>query len=396
MSLGVIYFIVAILTVVMIHEAGHLIAAKAFGFKATKFFVGFGPPLWSFKRGETEYGIAAIPAGGFVKIVGMNPYEEVPEEDRPRSYPNKPAWQRAIVLVAGSATHWVVAFVLLVITMMTIGFPSDQGTNEVALVEERIEGETAPASLAGLRQGDVIVEINGTETPDWDRVSAAIRSTEPGETIDLTVLRNEERIELSAPVGRIARNEDQEIVEYWGPDEVDEPATAPPGGEVVSFLGVQPEAAYDRQGLFEAANTSGGIVVDITARSFMGMEKIFGSVFGGDLWRELTTEGERDPGGAMGLVGAGRIAGESVAEGQFLQFVGLIVTFTIFVGMMNLLPLPPLDGGHLAVLVWEKVTGKKVDVRKLIPIAAAVIAFFLVLFVAVLYLDIARPLESPF
>src|SRR5688500_20396323 len=99
----------------MIHEAGHLIAAKAFGFKATKFFVGFGPPLWSFKKGETEYGIAAIPAGGFVKIVGMNPYEEVAPEDEPRSYPNKTAWHRAIVLIAGSATHCVDAVVILVI-----------------------------------------------------------------------------------------------------------------------------------------------------------------------------------------------------------------------------------------------------------------------------------------
>lgn len=396
MSLGVILFIVSILTVVMIHEAGHLIAAKMFDFKATKFFIGFGPPLWSFKKGETEYGIAAIPAGGFVKIVGMNPYEEVPEEDKARSYPNKPAWQRAIVLVAGSATHWVVAFVLLVVTIMTIGFPTDRGTNEVAVVETRIDGQTAPAAQAGVREGDAIVEVNGVETGDWTQTRAAIRATEPGENIDLVVVRDGERIELSTRVGQVAFSEEGEPVEYWGPDEVDDAATAPPGGELAPFLGVQPRPAYDRQDVFEAANTSGGIVVDITARSFTGMGKIFSSVFGGDLWRELTTDGERDPGGAMGLVGAGRIAGESVEEGRSLEFIGLIVTFTIFVGMMNLLPLPPLDGGHLAVLAWEKITGRKVDIRKLIPIAAAVIAFFVVLFVAVLYLDIVRPLESPF
>src|SRR5688500_13770473 len=132
----------------MIHEAGHLVAAKMFDFKATKFFIGFGPPLWSFKRGETEYGIAAIPAGGFVKIVGMNPYEEVPVDDEALSYPNMPAWQRAIVLFAGSATHFVVAFVILVVTMMTIGFPTDEATNEVAVVETRVKGETAPAAEA--------------------------------------------------------------------------------------------------------------------------------------------------------------------------------------------------------------------------------------------------------
>lgn len=124
MNVGVVLFIVAILVVVMIHEAGHFLTAKLFNFKATQFFVGFGPTVWSFKKGETEYGIKALPLGGFVKILGMNPYEEISPEDEHRSYPNKPAWQRAIVLLAGSATHWVVAFVLLVVASMTIGFPT--------------------------------------------------------------------------------------------------------------------------------------------------------------------------------------------------------------------------------------------------------------------------------
>src|ERR687895_1916200 len=129
--MGIWYFVVALLVVVMVHEAGHFLVAKAFDFKATKFFVGFGPTLWSFHRGETEYGIKALPLGGFVKIVGMNPYEEVPPEDQPRAYPNKPIWQRALLLVAGSATHWVVAFIILLITAMTIGFPTGSATNEV-------------------------------------------------------------------------------------------------------------------------------------------------------------------------------------------------------------------------------------------------------------------------
>src|SRR5687767_9302601 len=141
MSFGVVLFILAILVVIMIHEAGHFTVAKLFGFKATKFFVGFGPKVWSIKRGETEYGIAAIPAGGFVKIVGMNPYEEVDPADESRSYPNKPAWQRALLLVAGSATHWVVAFVLLVVTAMAIGFPTGRATNVIAIIETQLRGE---------------------------------------------------------------------------------------------------------------------------------------------------------------------------------------------------------------------------------------------------------------
>ena len=397
MSLGVILFIVSILTVVMIHEAGHLIAAKAFGFKATKFFIGFGPPLWSFKKGETEYGLAAIPAGGFVKIVGMNPYEEVPEEDLPRSYPNKPAWQRAIVLVAGSATHWVVAFVILVIATMTIGFPTGEATNEVSVVETEVDGKPAPAAEAGLRPGDVIVEINGRQTSNWDETRAEIRAAEPGTTMDVVVDRGGETIELEARLGTAVFSEEGELLDYFAPNERRFGPVPPAGSETVAFLGVQPEPEFETKGIGGAIVDSGKRVGEITVLSVRGIGQVFGMVFGGELWDALQGEGAREVDeGPLGLVGAGKIAGESVQRGEFLNFVGLIVGFTIFVGLMNLLPLPPLDGGHLAVLAWEKVTGKPVDIRKLIPVAAAVIGFFVLLFIAVLYLDLARPVKVPF
>jgi membrane-associated protease RseP (regulator of RpoE activity) len=136
---------------------------------------------------------------------------------------------------------------------------------------------------------------------------------------------------------------------------------------------------------------------EISVMSVRGIGDVFGMVFGGELLDAITGEGQRRVDeGPLGLVGAGRIAGESVARGQYLAFVGLIVSFTIFVGIMNLLPLPPLDGGHLAVLAWEGITGKAVDLRRLIPVAAAVISFFVLLFLAVLYLDLARPIRVPF
>jgi membrane-associated protease RseP (regulator of RpoE activity) len=388
-SLGVILFILAILVVVMIHESGHFFTAKLFDFKATKFFVGFGPTLWSTRRGETEYGIKAIPAGGFVKIVGMNPYEDVAPEDRSRSYPNKPRWQRAIVLVAGSATHWVVAFLILLVTAMTIGFPTGSASNEVAAIERE-----TPAHEAGLRPGDEIVGVGERDTSSWAAIRDYIR-VHGGREATFAIERDGETRRVTTVLGRALFNRRGVPIDIARPGEpLDRPG---PGEEVVGFLGVQPEERYRTYGF-------PGAVVDATARTWQatvlsvkGIGQVFSMVFDGTLFDALSAEGRRRPDeGPLGLVGAGRIAGESVATGRYLNLIGLIIGFTIFVGLMNLLPLPPLDGGHLAVVAWEAVTKRPVDLRKLIPVAAAVISFFVVLFLAVLYLDIARPIKLPF
>ncbi len=180
---------------------------------------------------------------------------------------------------------------------------------------------------------------------------------------------------------------------------------APPGADVRTpregettggFLGVAPAPEYERESLLGAIGRGGSETWTLTTLSFKGIGKVFGTVFDSDFWAQVTGSAERDPTGAIGLVGASRFAGETVSSGQYLDFIGMVAAFTVFIGIMNLLPLPPLDGGHLLVLAYEKVTGREVDVRKLIPVAAGVIAFFVLLFLAVLYLDIARPIESPF
>ncbi|MEA2446541.1 MAG: hypothetical protein QOK47_178 [Actinomycetota bacterium] len=402
MSFGILLFILSILVVVMIHEAGHLTVAKIFGFKATKFFVGFGPKIWSKQVGETEYGIAAIPAGGFVKIVGMNPYEDVDPEDQARAYPNKPAYQRALLLLAGSGTHWIVAFLLLMITAMSIGFPTGRATNEVAAVETklRVQGgdvvaPTTPAAEIGIRPGDKIVAIDGEATPTWSKVRVGIRE-HPNETVEFTISDGDTERDVTVRLGTAIFDEQGRIIEYVPPGQ--EVHTIPGDStEAVGFFGVQPEPEYKKEGLIGAVGTAGYWTGDVTVKSFQGIGQVFTMVFGGELWDALRGNGEREiDEGPLGLVGAGRIAGESVEKGQYLDFIGLIVGFTIFVGLMNLLPLPPLDGGHLAVVLYEKLTGRKVDIRKLIPVAAAVISFFVLLFVAVLYLDLARPIRAPF
>lgn len=389
-NLGVALFIYALLLVIMVHESGHFLVAKLFGFKATKFFLGFGPTLWSTQRGETEYGVKAIPAGGFVKIIGMSPYEEIDPEDESRSYPNKPRWQRALLLVAGSATHWVVGFVLLLVVAIGFGFP--QASNKVARVVETAAGVETAAARAGLQVGDRIIAVDGKLTTEWDEIVNYIE-TRGNETGRFTIVREGREIEVEVLIGE-AITRDRQIVAAAPPgEEVREPKD---GEKVAGFLGVSPEATTERVGPIDGIKFAGTTVADFTVKSITSLDDVFAPVFNGELWRSLGEDGERDARGAVGLVGAGRVAGAAVEAGMYAELLSFIAGITIFIGLMNLLPLPPLDGGHLAVLLAEKITGKTIDVKKLIPVAAVVIAFFLALFVAVLYLDLARPIKVPF
>jgi membrane-associated protease RseP (regulator of RpoE activity) len=390
--MNAVIFIVALLVVVMVHESGHFLTAKLFDFKATKFFVGFGPTLWSMKRGETEYGVKALPLGGFVKIVGMSPYEEVPAEDLPRSYPSKPRWQRAIVLVAGSATHWLMAFLLLVIAAMTFGVQSNRVTPEISGLTTRFGSAETPAGDLGLVPGDRIVGVGGQEVDKWAEVSAYIKEHE-GERADFQIERDGEVFTRSAELGTAIFDADGEVVAYFEPG--DEVRVLKDGETSGGFLGISPTLEYDYRelGPIEAIGEGAKTTWLFTTGSFRGIGDIFTQVFNGSLWSALTSDGPRAlDESPCGIVCATQIAGRS----EPFILMQLIAGLTIFVGLMNLLPLPPLDGGHLAVLGYEAITGRTVDLRKLIPVAAAVISFFLVLFLAVLYLDLARPVELPF
>lgn len=169
------------------------------------------------------------------------------------------------------------------------------------------------------------------------------------------------------------------------------------GEQKVGYLGVGPQPEIKSYGFGEAITHSGERVWDMTVRSVIGVPQVFAQVFNGDIFEALGGEGDRSAEDSpIGIVGASRIVGESANRGEYTNILEMIAAFTIFVGLMNLLPLPPLDGGHLAVVAWESVTKRKVDIRKLIPVSAAVIGFFIVLFVAILYLDLARPVDLPF
>src|SRR2546427_8694889 len=159
-SVGIVLFIVAILVTILIHEAAHFGFAKAFGIKVEQFFVGFGPRLWSTRRGETEYGVKAFPLGGYVRIAGMNPFQETAPEELPRTFGAKPIWQRALVILAGPATHFVMAVVFLIVFFWVLGAPTATKP-QIDGVQQTLNGQPSPAAASGLRVGDQIVAIDG-------------------------------------------------------------------------------------------------------------------------------------------------------------------------------------------------------------------------------------------
>jgi membrane-associated protease RseP (regulator of RpoE activity) len=360
-------FFVALVVVIVIHEAAHFGMAKWFGIKVEEFFVGFGPRLWSFRRGETEYGFKAIPAGGYVKIAGMNPYQETPEEELPRTFGAKPIWQRALVIAAGPATHFVLAFAAFALWLGLVGDPVYRDP-VIAGVSQTLGGKISPAAQIGLKPGDRIVGIDGVEDPT------------NVELIDITWTHAGEPLTL-----RIDRDGRVRTVTVT-------PVPATVQGQKVGRIGVLLEPA-EPQG--PVASVTGG--ARLVGSTLVGAVESIGRVLGPEgisrVGRLLFTDTARRPSDAVGVVGVGRVAGQVAATGRFWDILWIFGGINVFIGFLNLLPLPPFDGGHLAVLAIEKVRGKKVDMRKLVPISAAVAAFFVLMFVAILYLDIAKPVN---
>jgi membrane-associated protease RseP (regulator of RpoE activity) len=362
---GGLLVVVGIIVIVMVHETGHFLAARAVGMKATEFFFGFGPRVWSTRRGETEYGIKALPLGGYVRITGMNLLEEVAPEDEGRTYRDKPFWAKSLVVLAGSATHFPLAYLLFYLVIVGIGLPTS--TTTVESVQATLDDGTAsPASLAGLRAGDTIVAFDGVATPEWEDLVDAI-STHPGERVTLTVDRGSESLSLDVTLASLEGE----------------------AGAKSGYLGIVSQIGTERvgpvTGLGEAGKTLGDAVVT-SGRGLWelvtGVPRLLGAVFGGN----LDSVGDNRPVSPIGLVG---IAGD-LGPGLALYLVGQVA---VFVGVFNAVPLYPLDGGHFAVALYEKVRGRPADVRKLMPVAATVVAFLVVIGLLAIYLDIANPLD---
>ncbi|QFG25512.1 RIP metalloprotease [Actinomadura sp. WMMB 499] len=394
--LGAVAFVVALLASVMLHEAGHLLTAKRFGMKATQYFVGFGPTLWSRRRGETEYGVKAIPLGGFVKIVGYTPLEEIDPADRPRAFYRQPAGRRAIVIAAGVAANFAFAFLLLMVMAMTIGV-RDPGTvtTTVDRVSECVPAGTgtecgpdrpaSPAARAGLRPGDRIVAFDGTRVAGWEELTRAIDRAEPGRTVPLTV----ERRGAPGPVTLRLR-----LAEMGGEPFVGMSARVTGAG--YERVGPINAAVFAARGIATTVEAIGRVVVDIPS----AIPNLF------------SDERASSPGGQVGsVVGATDVSGqifssEDSVRDKVALFLSLVVSLNIFLGALNVVPLLPLDGGHLAVVGYERARAAlarlrgrpdpgTVDLTRLLPLTYLAV-LLLVGFGALLILaDLFNPLNLP-
>lgn len=361
-------FALGVLVSIFLHEVGHFSTARLTGMKATQFFIGFGPRLWSFRRGETEYGVRAIPAGAFVRIIGMNNMDLVEAGDEDRTYRSKSYPRRMLVITAGSLMHMLIAIVLL----FTVYLVDGEVVERDGVYLEQVE-TTGPAWAAGLRAGDVVLSIDGITLDADNRLGDVVRSNEPGDIIDATILRD--GVTSVVPIGLGANTVE-------GDPRFGQPYIGVTSGSHVVQHGVGGAAVNAVVDIFPVSweMTKGAVKV-------LNPVNIVTHVLGtnDDLETRPTT-----------LIGAGSIS-DDVGESQgFIGMLYFLAILNVFVGVFNLFPLLPLDGGHAAIATYERFRERRgeryhADVSKLMPFAMAVMTVLLLLFASGLYLDITDP-----
>jgi membrane-associated protease RseP (regulator of RpoE activity) len=288
---------------------------------------------------------------------------------------SKPAWQRAIVLAAGSLTHFLVALLLIYALLVAIGLQVN--TNRISeVVPTAPNGAKAPAAAAGLRAGDRVVEVDGRAVDDFEQLRSAFAGT-AGRPVRLVYERGGERHETT-------------IV----------PVPVRDGNQVRGFLGVRGTVEKHRFGAVKGAAETGRLFWAASAGSVKGLSQIVPGL--SERLRPPPTAapagggGGDSGGGPVGIIGIARFAGEAVAANEWVAFLLLLIQFNIFVGLFNLLPIPPMDGGYLGFVAWEKLTGRMVDLRKVAPVAAVIVGLLLMLTVGLVWLDITNPIANPF
>jgi len=443
--LGVLFMALGISVSIALHEAGHLFWAKRFGVKVTHYMVGFGPTIWSRTRGETEYGLKAIPLGGFIRMIGMFPpkpgadpsmlrssstgrfsqlmdqarqesMEQVKPGDEDRVFYKLSAPRKLVVMLGGPTMNLIIAVVLLggIVTLYGIG----EITARVSAVSQCVQtvqangtapptcspsDPKAPANVAGIRPGDRVISLAGQPVSRWDDVRALVRPN-GGRQINVVVERDGRQVALTAtPILNNVPRVDAAGNLVLGPD-------GKALTDRVGFMGFSPSAEIVRQPLTAVPAVIGDQLTRTAGVVFRIPQKMAGiakAAFGG---------GVRDPNGPMSVVGVGRVAGE-VADGQLsgvtgsssvasklIFLISLIASLNIALFVFNLIPLLPLDGGHAAGALWEglkrqvaRLRGRPnpgyVDVAKALPVAYAVSVALIGMSVLLIYADLVNPIK---
>lgn len=373
--LGILAFVVALLFSVMVHEFGHYITARKFGMRISEFFLGFGKRIWSFQRGETEFGLKAIPAGGYCKIEGMAPNDEMPEGEEGRAFYKASSAKKLIVLGAGSFLHFVLGFLLLFLLFVGIG------TNQVLPVISEVVSNSA-AQAAGIQPGDEIVAINGKKVTEWYK--------------DVEVIRQSQGAELTLDLNR--DGELLTIVTNARLTDVD--------GTKRYVLGIINDVGLKRSSVLLSVKNSAIVTRSFLTESVKSLAKLPEKIPA--LWGATVRGEERDANGLVGVVGVARVSGQAVGSDKLTPmerlatFILIVASLNIFVGIFNLLPILPLDGGHMAVAIADEIRAffarlrgrprpAPIDVTVLTPITMVVFVVLATLTLLLLVADVINP-----
>lgn len=384
--------VAAVILMVVGHEFGHYITARLTGMKVTEFFVGFGPRVWSIRRGETEFGLKALPLGGYVRIVGMSTMEVIEDADEPRSYRAQSYPRRVLVASAGSLMHALMAFVIVVASLSVLGVPDERRVGIGGLLQWD-NGAITPAVRAGVRAGDEVIALNGRQLDSVMEFISAVHVA-AGKPLTLTLRRGDHTIR------RVVTPVDGRTVTMRGAPLSD------PAGASAGYLGVELEALYSRMSPWSAMTTSARYVANLTMSAVSSLPQMFAPSQLSSLVRDVTDSSAAQATASTGQrpvsgYGAVRLAVQSAEAGP-REFVQIFATLNIFIGVLNLIPILPLDGGLIAVATYERVRSRKgrpryqADLTKMTPFVYAFLALLAVLFFSTLYLDIVHPIANPF